>query len=94
MVENMLIKNVPSLLDPKVCLIQYYDNIIKVLFLENKNHIKNITFYVSQPNEEKLQQWTVKLKIVREGHSSMTCVTGLWFYYLCTFLFFICISLI
>lgn len=73
MVENLLIKNPPPpLLDPKVCLIKYYDNIIKVLFLENKNHIKNITFYVSQPNEEKLQQWTVKLKIVREWHSSMS----------------------
>lgn len=72
MVENLLITNVPSLLDPKVCLIQYYDNIIKVLFLENKNHIKKYHFYVSQPNEEKLQQWTVKFKIVREWHSSMS----------------------
>lgn len=72
MVENLLIKNAPSLLDPKVCLIQYYEKIIKVLFLETKIIIKNIIFYVSQPNEEKLQQWTVKLKIVREGHSSMS----------------------
>lgn len=60
----------PPLLDPKVSLIQYYDNIIKVLFLETKIIKKNINFYVSKPNEEKLQQWTVKL--VREGHSSMS----------------------
>lgn len=47
MVENLLIKNVFFfLLDLKVCFIKYYDNIIKVLFLENKNYIKNIIFYV------------------------------------------------